>query len=228
MATQVDIYNLALSRVRAGSVGSTTESSPQAIQCNILYEQARDHLLTLYPWRFAKTTRALSLTGTTPDEWLYAYDYPNDCLRLHYILPANSGKNLISSAGISTPSIEYTQIPYEVATGSNGSRLILTDYEDAKISYTQAVTDTRLFDPLFVQALAWLMATDLAIALGGDSGKAYRSAAEQQFRDIMQQAVALSENEAEDGRPKLPRAIQARTGGLSSDYFYGDLLYRRY
>ena len=228
MATSVDICNLALSRVRAGSIGSLTENSPQSVQCNILYGQARDHLLTLFSWPFAKETRALSLTGNTPVEWLYEYDYPNDCLRVHYIIPPESGKNIVTGTGIATPRIDYEPIPYEIGTGDGGTRVILTDYGDAYISYTKSVTDTNLFDPLFVQCLAWLLASDLAISLGGDSGRSYRDAARQAFGDAIQQAIAHASNEGEDGRPRLPRSIQARHGAVDRDYFYGDLAYRRY
>jgi hypothetical protein len=115
-----------------------------------------------------------------------------------------------------------------VGTGDNGSRVILTDYEASYISYTKDVTDARLFDPLFVQALAWLLAVDLAIPLAGDSGKEYRAAAAKAFDSTIQQASAHSANEAEDGRQRLPRSIQARHGAVDRDYFYGDLAYRRF
>lgn len=228
MATKVDICNLALSRVRAGSIGALTENSPQAVQCRILYDQARDHLITLFSWGFTKETRALSLTGNEANEWLYEYDYPNDCLRIHYIIPPESGKNIVTGTGISTPRIDYEPIPYEVGTGTGGSRVILTDYAGSYISYTKAVTDESLFDPLFIQAFAWLLAVDLSIPLGGDSGKSYRETAERGFNRTIQQAIAHSSNEAEDGRQRLPRSIQARHGAVDRDYFYGDLAYRRY
>jgi hypothetical protein len=226
--TDVDICNLALSRVRADSIGSFTENSQEAVQCNILYALTRDHLLTSFSWGFAKETRALSLTGGTAQEWLYEYDYPNNCLRIHYIIPPESGKNIVSGTGIATPRIDYEPIPYEVGVGENGSRVILTDYDDAYISYTKSVTDTRLFDPLFVQSLAWLLAIDLAIPLGGDSGAKYRDDAERGYMKSMEQAIAHSANENEDGRQRLPRSIQARHGAVDRDYFYGDLSYRRY
>lgn len=229
MTTDVEICNLALSRVRASRIGSLTDNqSAEAIQCNIIYPLARDHLLSSHAWGFAKETRALSLTGNTPDEWLYEYDYPNDCLDIHYVLPPEAGINIVTNAGVSTPRIDYEPIPYEVGTGENGSRVILTDYEEAYISYTKMVTDTRLFDAVFVQALAWLMAIDLAIPLGGDSGEKYQARAERKYMELMGNAKAKSANEREDGRQRLPRAIQARHGVGNRHYIYNDLLIRRY
>ena len=222
MSTKVQICNLALSRVRAGSIGDLTENSPQAVQCNILYDQARDHLLALHAWGFAKETRALALTGDTPNEWTYEYTYPNDCIRLHYILAyVGGGNNLPPLEPGGYPwRIDYEPVPYEVGTGTNGSRVILTDYEDAYISYNKAVTDERLFDPLFVQALAWLLAIDLAIPLGGDSGQKYMDRATRAFDRTVQQAAAHSANERERGRQRMPRSIQARHSIYDSDYPY--------
>ena len=227
-ATPEAICNLALGRVRATKITVLTEQSPSAIECNALYSDVRDHLLTLYSWGFAKTTRALSLKAEVPTEWLYMFDYPSDCLRVHYIIPPESGKNIVTGTGIATPRIDYEPIPYEIATGDDGSRRILTDYEDSYISYTKKVTNTTLFDPLFDQALAWALAIDLAIVLGGDSGSKYRDQAQTAFDRVIQQAIAHSINESEGGRERLPRSIQARHGAVDRDYFYGDLAYRRY
>lgn len=227
-ATDVDIINLALSRVRAGRIGDRTENTPEALQADILYDLTRDHLLTLFPWRFAKKTRALSLTGNAAEEWAYEYDYPNDCLKVHYILPFG-GQSTASNRYAYVPGGWNTApIPYEVATGESGSRTILSDCESAYISYTKRVDDERLFDSIFVQAFAWLLAMDLAIPLGGDSGKAYRTTAEKGFEMSMAQAAAHSANEAEPGAQRAPRSIQARHGIMGVDYPYGDVLYRRY
>lgn len=228
MATVVDICNLALSRVRADTIGSLTESSTEAVQCNLLYELTRDHLLTAFAWPFAKTTRILSLKNDAPSEWQYAYDYPNDCLRVHYILPPNSHTGIVSGSGIAVPNIEVDPVPYEIGTGSNGSRQIWTNLEEAAIAYTKKVTDTRLFDPLFVQALAWNLAAELAIPLGGDSGKNYRDTAMRMFEQIIGQAAAHAANENEQGRMRLPRSITARSGALDQHYFYDNVAYRRY
>ena len=226
-STAVDICNLALGRVRAERIGALTELSVEAVECNRLYEDRRDTLLALYPWRFASTTRALSLKSDEPDEWLYMFDYPNDCLRFHYILPPESGKNIVTSTGIATPRIDFEPIPFEVATGDDGKR-ILTDFQDAYGKYTKKVTDVSLFDPLFTEALAWFMAIDLAIPLGGDSGKRYEDKAEKKFEKAIDQASSHTENEAEDGRQRLPRTILARHGAVDRDQFVGDLAYRRF
>lgn len=230
-STAVAICNLALGRVRGGSIGALDEGSPQAEECSRLYEDRRDTLMALYAWRFCKATKALALktTATTfiPDEWLYMYDYPNDCLKVHYILPPEHGKNVITGTGIATPRIDYAAIPYEVSSGTDGKR-ILTDYEEAHISYVKKIEDVTMMDPLFTDALGWFLAIDLAIPLGGDSGKQYRKDAKEGFKEAIDQAVCASEGEAEDGQPRLPKDIQARHGATDRDYHYNDKFYRRY
>ena len=181
----VDICNLALRRVKAERIEALDENSNEAEECDALYENRRDTLLTSYNWRFAKTTAALTVKASeSSDEWLYVYDYPNNCFRIHYIIPPESGKNVVSGTGIATPRIDYE--------------------------------------------LAWFMAIDLAPAHGGDSANKYGDRAEKMFERSIAQATAKTANEAEDGRQRLPRAIQARHGSVDRDYFYGDLSIRRY
>ena len=225
----VDICNLALGRVKGDVIDSLDEDSTEAEHCDRLYEDRRDTLVTSFAWRFARATKALTIkTGESSDEWLYVYDYPNDCLRVHYIIPPESGKNIVAGTGIATPRIDYEPIPYDIMAGDDGSRRIHTDYEDAHINYTKQIEAVSLMDPLFTDALAWFIAIDLAIVLGGDSGKRYRESAIEGFDRSIGNAAAHAGNEKEDGRQRLPRAIQARHGAVDRDYFYGDLAYRRF
>ncbi len=230
MATsKTQICNIALRRARAGTIGDYDENSSEAIDCRIFYDDSRQKLLQTYAWRFAKTTRALSLMATTPEEWLYRYDYPSSCLKIHYIIPPESGKNIVTGTGIATPRIDYEPIPYEVGYDlDTNKKVILTDYESAYVSYVHDVESVAVFDPLFEDAFEWLLASDLAISQGGDSGKKYRDDAINGFNNAIQVAMAHTGNEGENGRQRLPREIQARHGAVDRDYFYGDLAYRRY
>lgn len=226
--TEVEICNLALFRVRAKEIGDLNEQTVNAEKCRVLYPQARDSLLTAVPWGFAKTDRALSLQATTPTEWDYGYDMPNDCLKARYIVPPG-GSGTISQSGITLSNIEIDHIPFEILTGSNGSRTIATNYEDAVLAYTQAVTDVRLFDAVFEEALAWRLAMDLAIPLGGDSGKQYRAEAKNEYKLLLDEARASNANQAWPRKTQhRPREIQARSGSVYSHYHYNGQFYRRY
>lgn len=214
-----DICNLALGRVRATEIDDLdSENSPSAIACRRLYAGRRDALLTSYSWRFAKVTRELSLKVDVPAEWAYMYDYPNDCLRVHYIIPYVNTQSVVTAYGIATERPLLNPIPYEVAAGDDGSRRILTNLAEAHISYTKRVEEVSLFDPLFYEGLAWFLAIDLAIPLGGDSGKKYRDDAREEFRMAITQAQAHSSNESEPGRARVPRTLQVRHGYSRRDY----------
>ena len=86
----VQICNLALSRIRADTIGSLTEQSPAAEKSALFYPQARDVILTAFDWAFCRGQRVLSLNAFEPLGWEYAFDYPNDCLSLRYLLPHGS------------------------------------------------------------------------------------------------------------------------------------------
>lgn len=218
MATEVDICNLALSRVRASEIGSFDENSAEAIQCRILYPMIRDQILTSYAWHFAKVVRALSLTASDSPEWSYVYDHPNDCLRIHYVFDEKSYRGQVNIS--SRKRIAEYRIPYEVGSGSNGSRVIMCNMEGASISYTKAITDARLFDPLFINLLAWQLASELAIPLGGDSGKNYRDTALNAVAAAASQAMSLTANENENGGQYIPESMQAYGSGYHHDPYY--------
>lgn len=220
--TDVDISNLALRRVRAATIGALTENTRPAVEANALYAARRDQLLAMHAWGFANKVAALTLTGNTPTEWTYEYTYPNDCLRLHYIVPRSAGGNNLPAVepGGYPWRVDYEAVPYQIGDHATAGTVIWTDVTDAYISYTRRVTETGRFDPLFADALGWFMAIDLAIPLGGDSGRRYRDEARDGFNQIMSQAAARDANQKQRGRQRLPRAIQARHNITDYDYPY--------
>lgn len=111
MTTIVDIYNRALqvlgTRTTVDAAQIANNSSNEAIQLNLVYENIRDDLLRLAPWDCALKTDNLvyitSSTGTPENTspattlwqrgqpappWAYEYQYPVDCLRACWIIPA--------------------------------------------------------------------------------------------------------------------------------------------
>ena len=82
MASDVEICNIALSNIRAGSINSLDENSLQAQQCKLKYALLRDRMLTEVPWTFNRKIRALSVLTTEIFNWAYAYQYPTDCLKI--------------------------------------------------------------------------------------------------------------------------------------------------
>ncbi len=112
MTSTVEIVNRALqtigTRTTVTAAELTNNSTNEAIQANLILENMRDDLLRMAPWDCALKTANLqyitSSSGTpentspatqlwTPGQpappWAYEYQYPVDCLRACYIIPAN-------------------------------------------------------------------------------------------------------------------------------------------
>ena len=130
------------------------DASPEAEQVNLIFEDTRDALLRAHPWGFAKKfTSPAALTGTVPGNWDYMYTYMTDALTVR---------------GIIDPTKENLTIKFEVARNDTGAKVILTNQEDPEFGYTQAITDPNEFDPQFVLAFSYMLASRLAIPLTGD------------------------------------------------------------
>lgn len=110
MTAVVDIINRALqtigTRTTITASELTNQSSNEAIQANLIYENVRDDLLRMAPWDCAMKTRNLTYITSTPGTpentsaattlwqpgqpappWGYEYQYPADCLRACWMIP---------------------------------------------------------------------------------------------------------------------------------------------
>jgi hypothetical protein len=223
MSTPEYICNLALFRVRADEIGSLDEKSVNAEKCRVLYPHIQQMVLTEYPWGFARATRALSLKTETPVEWEYAFDYPTDCVKARYLVPTDDQGETITGYNVNL--YEDEPIHFELSLGEDGNKAILTNYEHVQLVYTRNVEDVTLWDTLFSDLVAWRLAVDLAIPLGGDSGKVYRGEAMQQAQLAEGRAKAKHANEKWPREPQQrPRSIQARGEAILSR---DQLIYRR-
>lgn len=172
MSSEVDICNLALARLGDNATVASIdlpEGSAQAEHCARFYAIARDSLLEMHAWKFA--TRRVQLAKlTVPSwDWAFAYAEPTGALKLLGVLSATASND------------DETQ-PYDAESDANGAAIILTNQEDASLRFVARVTDTTKFSPLFVDALAWLLASYLAgPVLKGDAGTAMAKSCLQSF-----------------------------------------------
>lgn len=153
MPTEVEICNYALAHLGATRITSLSDlQSNNARLCNLLYTQKRDEVLRDYPWGFAERTVTLALlSGVTPVKYEYAYSYPSDCL---------------AARSIYNPVVGSDPIDFRVMSASDGnSKMIVTDQEDAILIYTKKITNTGMFDPSFIGALALKLASALAVPI---------------------------------------------------------------
>lgn len=195
MSSDVEICNMALGRVGvAHEISSLDEESTEAEQCNRFYAAARDRLLRRYPWQFAQRYYTLELVAEDPnDDWAYSYRYPSTCLRIQKFVLGGRDRT--------------TRVPWRLAHDDTG-KLIFTDQADAVILMTARVTNTELFDPIFVDAFAWELGADVAIPLSRDPKE--RDRALQMSRAIGDEAFAGDQNESGQEEPLDAESIRAR------------------
>lgn len=112
MTSVTDICNRALQQLGTRTTVTDAElaanSTNEAIQFNLIYENSRDDLSRMAPWNcvfnYANLTYITSSPGTPENTsaattlwekgqpappWAYEYQYPVDCLRACFIIPGN-------------------------------------------------------------------------------------------------------------------------------------------
>lgn len=159
MSSEVQICNLALSHIGARRIQSLNDPIPEARECKLFYPIARDAALRDNDWAFARKRIALAQLTEEFIGWDYAYGYPRDCHKDREIWN-----------GIGYPAEPHEKVPYEIASNStlDGS-VILTNEEAAYLVYTAKVTNVNVFDAMFIDAISFRLASDLAIPVKGKS-----------------------------------------------------------
>lgn len=188
-APYVRIANLALSHLGEDANISSLdppEGSVEAEHCALWLPIARDTLLEMHAWGFAKRRVAPALVHAPYDEWQFAYERPADCIRVLEVRPN----------GVALPA-SMDPIRFDWETDADDRQLIVTDAENAKIIYTRRVEDPSRFTPLFTEALAWLLASYIAGPLiKGDAGQQAAQAAYTAFLAMYACAAGSSANQA--------------------------------
>jgi hypothetical protein len=207
MTSQVEICNLALGNIRAGSINNLDEKSVQAQQCKLRYPILLNQLLRDGPFQFAHGVKPLALLDSTElFRWAYAYQYPADCLKVNRLMLNWESINNITSVsqaalGDMRQSIERQQVPYEILN-VDGNQVIGSNNADLYIDYQVDVTDPNLFDSLFVQTFSWLLSAELAIPLiGAETGRQLRSDSMTVYQGMYNTALASTMNEQYDYTP---------------------------
>jgi len=145
MATEVSICANALRRLGDDAITSLTDDTERARLCNAFYSDARDAVLRSHPWNFAITRATLAQLSDTP---AYGFNY-------QYALPTNP-------YCLRVLEMEYKDYIFKVENVATHGRVLLTDEGTAKILYIARITDTNLFDAMFVDTLTAKLAVDLA------------------------------------------------------------------
>jgi hypothetical protein len=211
MASEVEICNLALAHLGDDATIASIdppEGSAQAEHCARFYAIARDSLLQMHNWNFASRRVALASVTMPYTMWRYAYACPGDMMVAVSVLPPEVENDYTIRpypadrygwGWINTPFVGagvYVPQEYSIETDTNGNKVIYTNQEGAILRYQALVTDPTKFDPLFVMALSWHLASMLAgPVIKGDQGAAEAKRCTQMMMGYMQQARMSDANQ---------------------------------
>ena len=142
--TAITLCSKALIKLGAKSITSFQEETVESEVANQLYESTLQNLLASYPWRFALTQKTLArLTEKPITDYQYAYQLPNDCVR-------------ILSAGVNAKS---SGLNYKIL----GQKLY-TNAESVVINYIFR-PEENTFPAFFVDALVGKLAAEFCLPL---------------------------------------------------------------
>lgn len=195
MSSVVEIYNLALAAIGVTrQVAAVDEGSQEAATCTLHYANCRDRVLRDFDWPFARRYETLGLVAESPNtEWTYSYRYPSSCVNVRRLVGANRA--------------DHTRLFFVLGSDASG-KLIYTDEPEAVAVITARIEDSEIFDPGFVNALAFLLASRVGGPLSRDA-KLVTLAREQYIAEL----AAARSNAANEGQRDAPpdaESISAR------------------
>ena len=167
MASQVEIVNRALDKLGSKKpvVSLTDDQTTQSNLALRLYDILRKKELSAHYWAFARERTTLAPDTVGPSfGYTYYYELPADFLRLYKFCS----------------SYDYTI----------EGRKILTDAGPAlNIIYIKDVTNTELFDPLFVEGFAASMEAEMAEPITQSNAK--KRSAQIEYKAVIAQAKLM-------------------------------------
>jgi hypothetical protein len=156
--SQVDICNKALTHIGAKRIVDLEDNSQEAITLSAVYDMVLDAVLRDHPWGFATAVGTLAaLSDVEVPGWDYVYTYPSSCVRVRKVYSDSTDHNPDGDE-------------FEVLT-EDDQKVIAADISPAYVRYTKRVTDPTLYDAMFIEALAFRLAAEIAYAIKGDTKK---------------------------------------------------------
>jgi hypothetical protein len=150
MSSDVDIANLALTKLGAQRITALTDDLEQARTMNAIYTLVRDAEIGDHNWSFAaKRAMLAKLTETPVFGYRFLYELPEDCLCVVRVGTSQPGMRRFDY--LTRPASDYRLQGRRIETNWDSPLPLL---------YNSRVTDPTMFDPLFVQALAYRLAME--------------------------------------------------------------------
>src|SRR5699024_7833214 len=132
--SKIEIWNLALGHLRAGSIQSELERSAAREYCELYYPACKSSLLSEGPWGFATTKVALASRSEVPAGWPNAFVLPEGHLRIWSVHPHHGGA-FDSDRG------NHFELRYNVSEGTTD---LVTEIPNPVARITMLVSDEVL------------------------------------------------------------------------------------
>ncbi len=158
--TKEMIFNITLNNLGVSAiVQNTVEVTPRITVLNNNYNLALEQVMKDFNWNFLHRIKELTLVSEkSPNpKFLYAFDYPNDCISARYVL---------DKAG------EYKK--FDISTDSKGNKIILCNINPALLEYTRKLSaqiPETFFTSEFVNALCFYLAYLCSDSITGRDNK---------------------------------------------------------
>jgi hypothetical protein len=193
--TKADICNIALRLLGEQQIETIDDDSNPARVCKAVYPTTLEKLLREHIWSFATKLAVLAELNEIPldTRYVYAYQLPNDCLRV---------------IALDDPMAVFRII----------ERKILCNYSPVTLEYVAKVEDATKFDAMFSNALAYALAQELALSLTHDAKLAEFIGGEAQRRLQFAKTANAQEN-VREYQPRVQRSsfLEARMGSVNND-----------
>ena len=186
--SDIDIANLAFDKIGTQPIVSFTDVNTRAQLANRNYAMLRDKLQRTTRWNFTRTyARLAASVAVPPFEYLYAYPFPDDLLRLEIASSSLGGgyPQGVSMPGVSTGDFNNSRNQdYRIVGKEIWSNLP----PPLSIIYARRVTDPNMFDSAFVDAFASYLAQEWCMQLT-DSGPK-KQMLMQEYRQSLLEAIS--------------------------------------
>lgn len=166
--SKVGIANMALQRLGAKSSITTWNEGTNGVKVASVWEYILNEVLETVKPKFATVRVQLAQSSTEPantDVYECAYPFPSDYM------------TLAEGTADDPPLWPLELAPYAIETLSDGTLCLMTNYDTTEadeavyLTYLRKVTDPGKFTALFINALAFRLAAELAFTITEGQGK---------------------------------------------------------
>ena len=182
-ASEVDIWNIALTRLGQTPVQAPDQDGKAATLCRRLYPSARDAVLRAYPWNCASRRALLGASTVVPPFGFARYfDLPQG--------PDDETPKCLRVLGIDG------DIEGNIKWKVEGGRIATDETGPLPVLYIGRIVDPTLFDPLVDDAIAMRMALGLCVPLTQNAS--HLEGLRQEYKEVLIEARRV---DAQEGSP---------------------------